>query len=162
MGDNGFVATGGGKRAGTRRGPKQSRSWRPDVLAYAAGTTLATIGWGLLVWLAIRSGTSARAGSGQHWLWLALASLGAIACLFVAMMLLARISRTLGITSRPAGQDASDSPAQGVSVEPPPAAGAHLHPLSPAPSPGISDPPTSMSDTAERPAIRPPGHRAAR
>lgn len=138
------MARGGGKRAGTRRGTPQRWAWRPDVLAYAAGVTLAVVGWGFLVWFAIRSGTDARAGNGG-WLWLAVASLGAIVCLFAAMMLLARITRALGLTSGPPRE------------EEPPTAPAHL---AGPPAPPYS--PSSLTDTAERPAVRPPGHRAAR
>lgn len=104
---------------------------------------MAVVGWGFLVWFAIRSGTDATGGSGGWW-GLAIASLGAIVCLFVALMLLARISRALGISSAPPDEEEPPTPAHLAGPPPPYSA------------------PSSLTDTAERPAIRPPGHRAAR
>jgi len=49
------------------------------------------VAWGYLVYLAIDFGTSARDGDSAGWWLLALATLGAIACLFVAMMLGTRL-----------------------------------------------------------------------
>ena len=63
--------------------------------------TLAVVAWGYLVFAAIDFGSSARGGQVVAWWLLAVASLGAVACLFVALILMARISRRLGITRRP-------------------------------------------------------------
>jgi hypothetical protein len=83
-----------GKRAGTRR--RASFDWRVALLAL--GVTLTVIAWGYLVKAAIDFGTTARGGDSQAWLFLGAASLGAVACLFVALIMVARILRRLGIT----------------------------------------------------------------
>ena len=49
------------------------------------------VAWGYLVFLAIDLGTSARNGESTAWWLLGLATIGAIACLFVAMMLGTRL-----------------------------------------------------------------------
>ena len=90
-----------GKRAGSRRGPKKARSFRPSLLGLAVGVTLAVVAWGYLVYAAIDFGASARAGDSQAWTFLAVASLGAVACLFIGLMLIARLLRRLGITGDP-------------------------------------------------------------
>jgi len=63
---------------------------RPSVvplILLALGITAAVVAWGYLVYLAIDLGTSARNGDSTAWWLLAMATIGAIACLFVAMML---------------------------------------------------------------------------
>lgn len=90
------------KRAGSRKGEKAPGRARGRVLAYAVGITLAVVAWGYLVWAAIDFGSSARDGDNASWWFLALAALGAVACLFVGLMLLARLVRTLGMTPSPA------------------------------------------------------------
>ena len=64
--------------------------------------TLAVVAWGYLVYAAIDFGATARDGNPDAWWFLAVASLGAVACLFVGLMLVARLLRRLGITSGPA------------------------------------------------------------
>jgi hypothetical protein len=90
-----------GKRAGSRRGAKQRSAPSPAALGLAAGITLCVVAWGYLVYLAIDFGTSARSGESGSWAFLALASIGAIACLFTGLLLIARLLRTLGITTAP-------------------------------------------------------------
>ncbi|GAA1958383.1 hypothetical protein GCM10009798_17490 [Nocardioides panacihumi] len=100
---SGSTSGSAGKRAGSRKGeraPRPARA-RGRVLAYAVGMTLAVVAWGYLVWAAIDFGSSARDGDGASWWFLALAALGAVACLFVGLMLLARLVRTLGMTTSP-------------------------------------------------------------
>lgn len=58
---------------------------------------LALVAWGFLVWAAIDFGRTARGGDGQAWLFLAIASLGAVACLFLALMLGTLLLRAVGI-----------------------------------------------------------------
>ena len=87
-----------GKRAGPRR---KQQTVTPALLALCAGVTLCVVAWGYLVKAAIDFGTSARSGQSEAWWFLALASLGAIACLFIGLMLLSRITRRLGLTSPP-------------------------------------------------------------
>ena len=91
----------GGKRAGSRRGPKAQRSFRPQLLGLAVGVTLAVVAWGYLVYAAIDFGASARNGNRDAWYFLGVASVGAVACLFVGLMLIARLLRRLGITGDP-------------------------------------------------------------
>ncbi len=63
--------------------------------------TLAVVAWGYLVYAAIDFGTSARAGDSTAWWFLALAALGAVACLFLGLVLVTRISRAVGLTRGP-------------------------------------------------------------
>ena len=90
-----------GKRAGSRRGPRPQRTFRPALLLLALGITACIVAWGYLVVAAIDFGTSARGGESAAWWFLALASVGAVACLFVGLMLIAQVLRRLGITSGP-------------------------------------------------------------
>lgn len=109
-----------GKRAGQRR----KRSITPVLLALCAGVTLCVIAWGYLVKAAIDFGTTARGGQPDAWWFLALASAGAIACLFVGLMLVSRITRRLGITQAPPFGEVQ--PATVVDpVAPPRAVGGH-------------------------------------
>jgi hypothetical protein len=59
------------------------------------GVTLLVVAWGYLVFAAIDFGSEARGGRGEAWWFLGLASLGAVACLFAGLMLVARILRLL-------------------------------------------------------------------
>jgi len=97
----------GGKRAGAR--PK--RRLRPDLLGLALGITLAVVAWGYLVVLAISFGSDARGGDSAAWGLLGLAALGAMACLFLALLLGARILRALGVI---AGPDPRQQPPEGA------------------------------------------------
>ena len=89
----------GGKRAAAR--PERQRQFRPALALLALGVTLSVVAWGYLVWAAIDFGATARGGDDRAWGFLALASVGAIACLFVALMLLARIGRDVGLVAPP-------------------------------------------------------------
>ena len=104
-----------GKRAGSRRGTKKTPTVQPRLLALAGCVTLAVVAWGYLVYAAIDFGAGARGGDSGGWWLLGLASTGAVACLFVALMLIARLLRELGLTSPPpsptTGADAGRSPA---------------------------------------------------
>ncbi|GAA5145855.1 hypothetical protein GCM10023340_15860 [Nocardioides marinquilinus] len=95
----------GGKRAGAR--PK--RRLRPGLLVLALGVTAAVVAWGYLVLAAIDFGATARGGDDDAWWFLGLASLGAVACLFLALLLLARIARAIGLTRPPERDDAASS-----------------------------------------------------
>lgn len=86
---------------GKRAGPRRKQGFRPVLAALAGGVTLAVLAWGYLVIAAIDFGTSARGGDGQAWLFLALAAVGAVACLFIGLMLIARLLRALGLTRPP-------------------------------------------------------------
>jgi hypothetical protein len=110
IGHNGHVTS--GKRAAPRHsGPARlddapdpgGRSPSGSLLLLALGITAAVVAWGYLVYLAIDFGTSARDGDAAGWWLLALATIGAIACLFVAMMLGTRLAARLRAGSPPAG-----------------------------------------------------------
>jgi hypothetical protein len=104
-----------GKHAGKRRAePPPRPSQAPagssgrssgKLLVHAVGVTLCVVAWGYLVYAAIDFGASARGGETRAWWFLALASLGAVACLFVGLMLVARLVRLFG-----SGPDQLDGP----------------------------------------------------
>jgi hypothetical protein len=106
MGHDGAVDS-SGKHAGKRRAeplvaaptddaPADGRP-RSKLFTLALGVTLAVVAWGYLVYAAIDSGARARGGESSAWWLLALASLGAVACLFVGLLLVARLLRVLGV-----------------------------------------------------------------
>ena len=86
-------------RAGARRGVRRHRGPRLAPLLIGLGALLAVAAWGFLVWAAIDFGQTARGGQTEAWWFLALASIGAVACLFLGLMLVAVLLRRLGITS---------------------------------------------------------------
>ena len=100
----------GGKRRGARKAAPPPRTFRKDVLLLALATTLAVVAWGYLVYAAIDFGTDARGGEGRAWGFLALSAVGAAACLFAALMLLARTLRALTTGPVSPGSAASDRP----------------------------------------------------
>ena len=104
----------GGKRAGSRRAAPAPRTLNKGALLLGVGITLCVVAWGYLVYAAIDFGTAARSGSGgSAWSFMALACLGAIACLFVGLLLAARLMRSLGITQPPPSDDAPPRPVGG-------------------------------------------------
>lgn len=86
---------------GKRAAPRKARTFQPALLLLALGVTLCVVAWGYLVKAAIDFGSNARQGQSEAWWFLGLASFGAVACLFVGLMLVARITRRLGITGTP-------------------------------------------------------------
>jgi uncharacterized BrkB/YihY/UPF0761 family membrane protein len=99
--------------SGKRAGEKVKGGFRPVLLLLAIGITLAVVAWGYLVYAAIDFGSTARSGDSTAWWFLALASIGAVACLFVGLMLVARLTRRLGITSGPPSKDQPPRPVGG-------------------------------------------------
>lgn len=93
--------SGGGKRAGARRGPRAASTPWPKVLLLGAAITASVVAWGYLVYAAIDFGGSARQGRSAGWVLMALATVGAMACLFLALMLISRLLRALGLTAAP-------------------------------------------------------------
>ena len=73
--------------------------------------TAAIVAWGYLVYAAIDFGATARGGDTGAWWLLGLASLGAVACLFVGLLLVTRLLRILGIVkgARPGGAEDATS-----------------------------------------------------
>lgn len=112
-----MAGSAGGKRAGARRGSRRRAGFQPALLLLALGITACIVAWGYLVYAAIDFGSTARGGDAQAWWFLAIASVGAVACLFVGLTLVARVLRRLGISSGP------PSRATATDDEPPPAAG---------------------------------------
>jgi len=86
---------------GKRAGAKQKRGFRWGLLLLALGTTACVVAWGYLVYAAIDFGGEARDGREEAWTYLGVAAVGAAACLFIALMLIARLSRALGLTAPP-------------------------------------------------------------
>jgi hypothetical protein len=84
---------------GKRAAAKPKAGLRPAVLLLALGVTAGVVAWGYLVKAAIDFGVEARSGTSSAWLYLGLAALGAVACLFIGLMLISRLMRVLGITS---------------------------------------------------------------
>ena len=104
----------GGKRAGSRRAAPAPRTLNKAALGLGVAITLCVIAWGYLVYAAIDFGTAARSGSGgSAWSFMALACLGAIACLFVGLLLVARLMRALGISQPPPSDDEPPRPVGG-------------------------------------------------
>jgi hypothetical protein len=99
-----------GRHAGSRKGPRQSPTFQPKVLLLALATTVAIVAWGYLVYLAIDFGTSARGGESRAWWFLGLSSLGAVLCLFLGLVLVARLLRAVGITAPPGDDAVSPTP----------------------------------------------------
>lgn len=91
----------GGKRAGSRKGPKKRSLPSRKLLLLCLGVTAAVVAWGYLVYAAIAFGSAARGGERNGWIYLGLACVGAAGCLFVGLMLCARILRELGIVGDP-------------------------------------------------------------
>lgn len=88
-----------GKRAGARRGPKKKARPNRGALLLALAITVLVVAWGYLVKTAIDFGSAARGGEEAAWVYLGLACAGAAACLFIGLILVARLLRRLGITS---------------------------------------------------------------
>jgi hypothetical protein len=89
-----------GKRAGSRA----QRRFRPALLLLALAITVCVVAWGYLVYAAIDFGGSAREGDSDAWWFLGIASVGAVACLFIGLMLIVRLARAIGLTSGPASK----------------------------------------------------------
>lgn len=99
-----------GRRAGSRRGTRPRASVNRPALILALLITAAVVAWGYLVFLAIDFGTAARSGQTSAWGLLLLSSLGAVACLFVGLLLVSRLLRALGVISEPEDEDSPPSP----------------------------------------------------
>lgn len=72
--------------------------------------TLLVVAWGYLVMATIDFGAEARGGRDEAWWFLALASVGAMACLFAGLILLARMLRLLTAASPSSPSAPSSSP----------------------------------------------------
>jgi cytosine/uracil/thiamine/allantoin permease len=84
-----------------RQGSGQTIS-HARVLALAAGVTATVVAWGVLVFAAIDFGRSARDGQSGDWVFLTLATLGAVACMFLAIVLASKMQTLMqGDPTRP-------------------------------------------------------------
>lgn len=102
------MAHGAGKRAGARRAAKRRPKLRAATLSLGLAVILCVAAWGYLVWAAIEFGSTARGGDDASWIYLGTASVGAIACLFTGLMLIARLLRSLGLIDRPVPDHSTD------------------------------------------------------
>ena len=84
-------------RAGARRGARQRRGFNPRLVGIGAASVVALAAWVFLVKAAISFGREARGGDGTAWLFLVVASVGGVACLFLSLMLGTLLLRKLGI-----------------------------------------------------------------
>lgn len=64
---------------------------RTRILVLALIVTLTLVAWGVLVYAAIDFGGEARSGEQVAWVFLAMATIGAAACLFTTLILVGRI-----------------------------------------------------------------------
>lgn len=91
----------GKSRAGARRAARPKPQLRLDVVGLAVGSLLALVAWGFLVWAAIDFGRTARGGDSGAWLYLVVASVGAVACLFLCLLLVTLVMRRIGVLDDP-------------------------------------------------------------
>jgi len=92
-----LVNEGAGKRVGARRAAQRTTASLRTRLLLAGGTLLLVAAWGVLVKAAIDFGRTARGGDATAWVFLAIASLGAIACLFAGLLVGTRLLVALGV-----------------------------------------------------------------
>ena len=79
-----------GERAAEPKSVDTGLPWR-KILLLALGITATLVAWGVLVYAAIDFGQEARSGETTAWVLLTITTLGAAACLFVTLILGARI-----------------------------------------------------------------------
>jgi len=82
-------------RAGSRRAATSRSTVGRDVILLSLGTLVALVAWLYLVRAAIHFGANARDGQHAAWALMTLAIVGAIACLFIGLMLLSELVRLL-------------------------------------------------------------------
>lgn len=106
MGKNDPVTnTSGGRRAGSRRGVRPKRRFRPDVFFYCLGIVALLVVWGILV------GQAVGAGGDRSWGKLVITALIAVVCLFASFTLIGRLWRKLTAEpERPAEPPAAAPP----------------------------------------------------
>jgi hypothetical protein len=91
----------GTPRGGARRAAKPKRSLQPRLVVLCLGAVAALAAWAVLVWVAVESGRSARGGESGKWAYLAVASVGAVVCLFLCLWLGTLLLRRIGILEDP-------------------------------------------------------------
>jgi RsiW-degrading membrane proteinase PrsW (M82 family) len=92
-----------GKHAGEHQPSSYDVAHRPRrrILALALAVLVTLVAWGVLVYEAIDFGSDARSGESTAWVLLAVATVGAAACLFVTLLLGARLLSLLTGSSTP-------------------------------------------------------------
>ncbi|RLV50061.1 hypothetical protein D9V37_09370 [Nocardioides mangrovicus] len=70
------------------------------ALLLSTATTVTVVAWGVLVFAAIDFGRTARDGHPGDWGLLALATVGAVACMFLAIVLAARMQDMIRLSAR--------------------------------------------------------------
>ncbi|WP_148044978.1 hypothetical protein [Nocardioides marmorisolisilvae] len=68
---------------------------RNRLLKLGLGVTLAVVAWGYLVSAAIHFGGQGRDGESGAWVFMAFATIGATACMFVMLILASKVLSTL-------------------------------------------------------------------
>lgn len=86
---------------GKHTGPAAPGPSRRKIGTSIATVVVAVVAWGALVYFAIHLGSQAKAGEIAAWVLLVVATLGAVCCLFLAMLSGARAWELIR-TSRPA------------------------------------------------------------
>lgn len=89
-----------GTRTGSRRAARPRRTVDRQAVTSGAAALAAALAWVVLVYAGIRFGQSARGGDSTGWIFMAIASLGAVACLFLALVLGSRTARLLGFATQ--------------------------------------------------------------
>src|SRR4051794_15665548 len=74
---------------------------RSRLFKLGLGVTLAIVAWGYLVTAAIHFGSQGRDGKSSAWVYLAFATIGATACMFVMLILASKALATLRGEGRP-------------------------------------------------------------
>lgn len=74
------------------------------MIGYLLGTVVTVGAWVYLISAAITFGVLARSGTSSAWVFTVLAGLGATACLLVALILVVRLLRELGVLSPSPGK----------------------------------------------------------
>lgn len=141
------------------------------MLLLCLAITACVVAWGFLVLAAIDFGSTARGGQSEAWAHLALACVGAAACLFVGMILIGKVLRATGIIADPGPPPGPELTAQTAPPTEPtrasqPSTGPQGEPSTTeraaAPTTAGSDLRDDIGDTAERPAVPDLGDTAER
>ena len=88
-------------QSGGHRGPRARRRSATvlKVLGYLLAVLVSAAAWFFLVRAAIDFGADARRGRDAGWLFMGLASIGAVGCLLLGMVLVVRALTALGLVS---------------------------------------------------------------
>ncbi|NYG58609.1 hypothetical protein BJ980_001532 [Nocardioides daedukensis] len=92
-----MAGQGAGKRAGSRRATAKKSRIDPVFLLLSFAVTVLVVAWGYLVKAAIDFGSEGRGGESSAWLFLALACVGAAGCLFIGLILVAKLLALVGV-----------------------------------------------------------------